>query len=226
MPSCLRRLGRVTALCVLVAAVAVPAARADFDATGTGGSPVLVDEGKRVVPKRVGANPANRLLDVPIDGYRYDYARRCLKRPQRGTVMLQSWLGSHVRGSFWGITRCEKLSRRNYSLHSEGRAIDWHLDVHNRADRRAAKRLIDLLLAPDKVGNRHALARRMGVQEIIWNCRSWWSGSESLGRYSACYDRKGRRRRIDDTTAHRDHIHIGLNRLGAKGKTSFWRSRR
>lgn len=196
------------ALCALIVAVAVaaPNAQAGF--------------------KTVKGNPANRLASLPIEDYRYDHATRCRRSPQRGTLMLQSWLESHARGTFWGIMRCEKLGKRNYSLHAEGRAIDWHLDVHNGADRRAAKRLIALLLAPDKMGNQHALARRMGIQELIWNCRSWWSGSESMGRYSACYDRRGRRRPIDDTTAHRDHIHIGLNRLGAKGKTSFWLSRR
>ena len=75
--------------------------------------------------------------------------------------------------------RCEKLSRRNYSLHSEGRALDWHLDARNAADRRAGRRLIKLLLAPDRAGNPHALARRMGIQEIIWDCRAWWSGARS-----------------------------------------------
>jgi hypothetical protein len=122
--------------------------------------------------------------------------------------------------------RCEKLSRRNYSLHSEGRALDWHLDARNAADRRAGRRLIKLLLAPDRAGNPHALARRMGVQEIIWDCRAWWSGAERPVRYSACYSRRGKpRRRVDATSAHRDHIHFGLNRMGAARLTSFWRSR-
>jgi hypothetical protein len=170
----------------------------------------------------VAHNPADRLAQRPIEDYRYDYAKRCRKRPSKGTLALQRWLGRNVRGQFWGILRCEKLSKRNYSLHSEGRAIDWHLSMHRAADRRAAKRLIRLLLAPDRMGNQHALARRMGIQEIIWNCRSWWSGSERMGRYSQCYNRKGRRVRISDTLAHRDHIHIGLNLQGARARTSFW----
>ena len=141
-----------------------------------------------------------------------------------GTLRLEHWLDAHVRGVSWGIMRCEKMGRGNYSLHSEGRAIDWHLSVHKAADRRAAKRLIDMLLAADRAGNPHALARRMGVQEIIWNCRSWWSGSDGMGPYSVCYDRKGRRKkRVGDTIAHRDHVHIGLNRAGARMQTSFWR---
>ena len=84
------------------------------------------------------------------------------------------------------------------------------------------ERIINLLLAPDRMGNEHALARRMGIQEIIWNCRSWWSGMSAMGKYSACYDRKGRRVRIDDTSAHRDHIHLGLSWPGARMRTTFW----
>jgi hypothetical protein len=161
---------------------------------------------------------------TPIDDYGYDHATRCVKRPSKGALAMVKWLKRNSRGEFWGIMRCEKLSKRDYSLHSEGRAIDWHLSVHNAADRRAAKRLIDRLLATDRAGNPHALARRMGVQEIIWNCRSWWSGSDGMGPYSVCYDRKGRRKkRVGDTIAHRDHVHIGLNRAGAGMQTSFWR---
>jgi hypothetical protein len=62
----------------------------------------------------------------------------------------------------------------------------------------------------------------MGIQEIIWNCRSWYSGGDSLRPYSPCYDSKGRRKKIDDTTAHRDHIHFGVNWRGAKMRTTFW----
>jgi hypothetical protein len=171
-------------------------------------------------------NPADRLADQPIDGYRYDTARRCARSPRSGTVALERWLRAHARGESWGIMRCEKLSRRNYSLHAEGRAIDWHLDARNASDRAGGRRLIKLLLAPDRAGNPHALARRMGIQEIIWDCRAWWSGSERAVGYSPCYTRRGKlRRRVDATTAHRDHVHIGLNRMGAARLTSFWRSR-
>lgn len=174
--------------------------------------------------KAVSGNPADKLVKRPIDDYAYDHAKKCKKRPSRGAQAFQSWLERNAGGTAWGIMRCEKLSRGNYSLHAEGRALDWHLDVHDRADRKEAKRIINLLLAPDRAGNEHALARRMGVQEIIWNCRSWWAGSESLGPYSVCYDRKGKRRkRVNDTSAHRDHIHFGLNRRGAAMRSSFWR---
>ena len=118
--------------------------------------------------------------------------------------------------------RCERWGKGRASLHAEGRAIDWQMSAKNAADKREAARLINLLLAPDRNGNLHALARRMGIQEIIFNCRSWYSGSDSLRPYSPCFDEKGRRKKIDDTTAHKDHIHFGLNWPGAKKRTSFW----
>ena len=169
-------------------------------------------------------NPADRLASLPIEDYKYDYAKRCRKKPMPGTLALERWLEKGWRGVSWGIMRCEKLGSRNYSLHAEGRALDWHLDVHNATDRRAARKLILTLLATDKVGNPHALARRMGVQEIIWNCRSWWPGADRMGKYSYCYDKRGRRKkRLDETQAHRNHVHIGLNLAGARKRTSFWR---
>jgi len=168
-------------------------------------------------------NPADRLVGKPIDDYGYDHAKRCVKHPTPGIRALQLWLEQNARGVSWGVIRCERWGNGRASLHAEGRAIDWHLDVHDPADRRAAGELIDLLLATDRAGNQHALARRMGIQEIIWNCRSWWSGSEGMDRYSLCFDRKGRRAKIDDTSAHRDHVHIGLSRAGARMLTSFWR---
>lgn len=64
----------------------------------------------------------------------------------------------------------------------------------------------------------------MGIQEIIWDCRSWWSGAERLGDYSLCVTEKGKRRRnVNPTLAHRDHVHIGLSRPGSRMRTSFWR---
>lgn len=173
---------------------------------------------------RVAHNPADKLASKPIDDYRNDHAKRCVKHPSKGALALVDWLQHNSRGVFWGIMRCEKLNRHDYSLHSEGRAVDWHLSVHSAADRRAARRLILMLLATDKAGNTHALGRRMGVQEIIWDCRSWWSGADRMGPYSVCYDSKGRKKKhVDETLGHLNHVHLGLSLRGARMQTSFWR---
>ena len=147
----------------------------------------------------VAGNPADRLAALPIDDYRYDRAHHCRRGPSKGALAVEAWLARNTLGSSWGIMRCERLSEQSMSLHSEGRAIDWHLDVHDPRD------------------------RRMGIQEIIWDCRSWWSGSDAMDRYSLCFNRRGRPVRISDTQAHRDHVHIGLSRQGAGMRTSFWR---
>jgi hypothetical protein len=159
----------------------------------------------------------------PIEDYAYDRAKDCRKRPTAGALALVKWLEKNAKGSSWGIMRCERWGKNGASLHAEGRAVDWHLDAARPADRREARRLIDLWLATDSEGNEHALARRMGIQEIIWNCRSWWSGSEGMDKYSVCFTGNGKRRKnVNRTVAHMDHIHIGLSWAGARKRTSFW----
>jgi len=187
-------------------------------------------------------NPANdrSLVAKPIEDFRYDGATSCRHGVPKGMKELQSWLERNVRGESWGIMRCERLKRRlnsgatrltprradNFSLHSEGRAIDWHLDAGVAKQRRAAMRLIRILLAPDRNGNDAALARRMGVQGLIFDCKSWWAGMDGLSEYSYCYKRNGDLRNgLDRTQAHRDHLHIELNWPGARKRTSFWHSK-
>jgi hypothetical protein len=172
----------------------------------------------------VAGNPAEALVAVPIEEPLYDPATRCMAEPKPGVVKLQHWLEANVRGVFWGSYRCEKWGKHSASLHAENRAIDWHLDVSSRADRRAADKLIRLLLAPDSAGNLQALARRMGVEELIWDCGYWGAGMAGFQPYGPCYTKRGKpRKEVNPTVAHRDHVHIGLTKAGAKGRTSFWR---
>jgi hypothetical protein len=172
----------------------------------------------------VAGNPADKLLAQPIEDSVYDPATHCAPKTKPGMVALQHWLEANVRGVFWGSYRCEKWGKDSASLHAENRAIDWHLDVASSADRRAATRLIRLLLAPDAAGNPQALARRMGVEELIWDCGYWGAGMSDFQPYSVCYSKRGKlRKHVDKTVAHRDHVHIGMTKVGAKARTSFWR---
>jgi hypothetical protein len=170
------------------------------------------------IPVPVEGNPADRLLSLPLEDSYYDGARKCTPRASRpGMLALQRWLEANSRGVFWGSYRCEKWGKGQASLHAENRAIDWHLDAAVRADERAAEKLIRLLLAPDAAGNPQALARRMGVQELIWDCGYWGAGMTEFSPYRPCM-----RSKVDKTTAHRDHIHIGMTKPGAKALSSFW----
>ena len=176
------------------------------------------------IPVPVEGNPADRLLSLPIEDSYYDGARKCApKAPRPGMLALQRWLEANSRGVFWGSYRCEKWGKGQASLHAENRAIDWHLDVSDSADQRAAEKLIRLLLAPDTAGNPQALARRMGVEELIWDCGYWGAGMTEFTEYGACYGKRGKlKRKLNKTVAHRDHVHIGMTKLGAAARTSFW----
>lgn len=166
------------------------------------------------------ANPANKLLGRGIDPIQYDRATGCNggKIPA-GTKALVAWLEHNANGVNWGEYRCEMWGKREASLHSAGRAIDWH-----PATMRDGYALVKLLLAPDEDGNAAALARRMGVQGLIFDCQSWFGGWDGqMGDYSYCYSKRGKRKKnLDPTQAHVNHVHIELNLRGAAKKTTFW----
>ena len=168
-------------------------------------------------------NPADSLRDVPLEDSRYDHATKCSKRTKPGVVAMTQWLEANARGVFWGSYRCEKWGKDSASLHAENRAIDWHLDAASKTDRKAADKLFRLLLAPDADGNPEALARRMGVQELIWDCGYWGAGMTEFRPYDPCFTKSGKpRKKVNKTIAHRDHIHLGMTKPGAKALTSFW----
>jgi hypothetical protein len=187
---------------------------------------MLAPAGAIALPK-LSANPANKLLKRGIDPLRYDRAKKCTGHNTKGAEALVAWLQKNSAGVNWGIYRCEKWGKNEASVHAEGRAIDWHLDAGDPSQKRAAYKLIELLLAPDKNANQVALARRMGVQGLIFNCQSWWGSPDGeLGQYSYCFNKKGKRKKgLNRTQAHMDHIHIELNKLGAAKKTTFWDSK-
>jgi hypothetical protein len=174
----------------------------------------------------VAHNPADALAEQPIENSTYDPATHCSSKRRPGMDALVSWLKGHAGGVFWGTYRCEKWGPKSASLHAENRAVDWHLDVDVPADRREAARLISLFLAPDRLGQPQALARRMGIEEIIWDCGYWGAGMSQFRPYSVCLSRRGKlKKHVDKTLAHRDHLHIGLTKAGAAKKTSFWTAR-
>jgi hypothetical protein len=168
-------------------------------------------------------NPADALAEQPIEDSAYDEATHCSKKARPGMTALVNWLGKNAGGVFWGTYRCEKWGPRSASLHAENRAVDWALDVDVPAQRKEAQRLIALFLAPDKLGQPQALARRMGIEEIIWDCGYWGAGMATYRPYSPCLSKRGKlRRKVDKTIAHRNHLHIGMTKAGAAKRTSFW----
>lgn len=168
--------------------------------------------------------PADALGTLPVERPTYDPATRCTKTRRPGIERMLAWLRKNADGVSWGSYRCERWGKGSASLHAEGRAIDWHLDSRVPIQRAAGKRLIRALLATDSTGNRQALARRMGVQELIWDCSYWSAAMDEFRIYRPCFaaDGRTRRKRVSATIAHQDHIHIGMTKAGAMARTSFW----
>src|SRR6478735_6328532 len=147
----------------------------------------------------VANNPADRLAGLTPDPENYDPATHCSSKPRPGMTALVAWLQRNAKGAYWGSYRCEMWGKHEASLHAEGRAVDWHLDVTNPADKAEAARLIALFLATDR------------------------AGMQDFKPYSACLNKHGDvRRNVDPTIAHRNHLHIGLSLAGAARRTSFW----
>lgn len=162
-------------------------------------------------------NPANDpdLIGRTLDPNRYDGAGGCRKREPKGMVALRKWMDRKTKPAFNNSIRCDG------GVHGTGRALDWTLDARKRSEKRQAMRVINTWMAKDDRGRRNALARRMGIQLIIFNCEFWQAGDTKMSRYSAC---SGGRKNADPTQGHIDHIHIELTKPAAKLRTSFWRS--
>lgn len=102
---------------------------------------------------------------APIEDYApYQPQTRCSPKPKPGTVVLAHWIVRKYGGAMGGISRGCKVGGQ--SEHKEGRAFDWTVDVHRRADRLRVKALLADLFATDAAGNTDAKARRMGVMAV------------------------------------------------------------
>lgn len=103
---------------------------------------------------------------------------------------------------------------RGRSEHKEGRAWDWAVSAHDRADAARATALLNWLLKKDGRGKKYASARRLGIMYIIWNRRIWGSAHAKDGW-----------RPYAGANPHTTHVHFSFSCAGAMGRTSFWTGR-
>ena len=145
----------------------------------------------------------------PLAGYQPQTT--CSPRAKPGVVDLsRRLLRSYPGTRSLGIVRACAAGGR--SEHKEGRAFDWGgLRASRAADRAKVKNFTTWLFAKDRHGNRNAVARRMGIQYVIWNKRIWGAYAASSGW-----------RKYTGANPHTDHVHISFTWAGARKKTSFW----
>jgi hypothetical protein len=146
-----------------------------------------------------------------IEGYaRYDVvAGECSPNEQPGVVAFRSLLQQKYGANGAGITRACNSSTR--SAHQSGRAYDWMLDARRSADMAKANEVLGWLLATDEHGNKHAMARRLGIMYIIWNHQMWsaWNADAGWQPYNGW-------------SPHTDHIHFSFGWPGARAETSYF----
>ena len=138
---------------------------------------------------------------------------RCLGKAQPGTVSLRRYIDHWFRGHSLGIYNCRNVAGTSHlSTHAEGRALDWALNAKVPRQRRQARRIIHFFLRDDSFGKPRAMARRWGIEVIIYNEHLW----------SVTHDREGWRPCRDSCSDHVDHLHIEQNWRGAKRRLSAW----
>ncbi|HEV2888791.1 MAG TPA: hypothetical protein VGX28_00285 [Frankiaceae bacterium] len=157
------------------------------------------------------APTAPRAYTAPIEAYApYSPQSICSPTAKPGVV---AWRDQLLRTYSWtrslGIVRACDVGGR--SEHKEGRALDWGVNVSSARDVAAVRDVFAWLFATDKYGNKHAMARRLGIQYIIWNRQIWGSYSASQGW-----------RAYTGASPHTDHVHFSFSWPGANKVTSYW----
>ena len=135
----------------------------------------------------------------------YQEGTRCLTENQPGAVafakLLNTTYGTHTYG----------ILRKCAAEHGEGRALDWMIDSTKPDNLALANALTRWLAAPDAQGRPGAMARRFGINYIIFNRQQWKAWAPERG-WTAYYG----------VSPHTDHIHFSFNWDGAYQRTSWW----
>jgi hypothetical protein len=159
---------------------------------------------------------------APVEAYSsYQPQTKCSPYAKPGSLALARWIVASYSGRQGRIA--SPCAGSSVSEHKEGRAFDWTLNSRSATDRARASRFLTRIWATDSAGERHALARRMGVMYIIWSDRiySSYNGfSARVYRSSSCRNKP--LSQCSWTLRHRDHVHISLSRSGGAGTTSFY----
>jgi hypothetical protein len=154
---------------------------------------------------------------VHIDPYaayrRADPDACATAQPQPGVLRFRAMLIERLGG--WGdsIVACSDYE------HEEGRAWDWMRDAGDPAEAASVQRLLTWILSTDEHGNRHAMARRLGLAYVIWNdsfLNLSAGASHEWEDYSACTPAT-----TDPGVCHTNHVHFSFAWTGARGETSW-----
>ena len=135
----------------------------------------------------------------------YQKGTLCLTQNQPGAVAFAQLLNSTYGSRTYGILRTCAAE------HGEGRALDWMISANNPEQLALANALTRWLAAPDAQGRPGAMAKRFGINYIIFNRQQWRAYDPGRG-WAPYYG----------VSPHTDHIHFSFNWDGAYKRTSWW----
>jgi peptidoglycan hydrolase-like protein with peptidoglycan-binding domain len=147
------------------------------------------------------AKPLSKIVDIASA---YQEQDSCDPTAKPGvTAFANLMLATYKTGVSAGIVRSCYLG--GASEHKEGRAWDWHIPATTK-DRATAQHVVNWLVA-----NKGEMARRFGIEYIIWNKHIWgvYRMSDGWRKYSG-------------ESEHTDHIHLSFSWDGALKRTSWW----
>ncbi|WP_328994915.1 hypothetical protein OG394_10350 [Kribbella sp. NBC_01245] len=164
-----------------------------------------------IAPQGATAAPSTPNFPAAIDDYSTYQPQTQCTAVKKGTVALRDLLNRTYGKHPAGLGR--DCDQGGTSEHKDGRALDYHFNVYDAGEKADADEFLQWLLETDKYGNKHAMARRLGIMYIIWNRRMWRAYEPSAGwqPYSG-------------PNPHTDHIHFSLSWAGAQQQTTWWTS--
>jgi hypothetical protein len=109
---------------------------------------------------------------------------------------------------------CRRTESGGYSLHGEGRAIDFGLNARNAGDEASANVFLSWLFETDAYGHTHARFQRLGLQRIGYRAQ-WWEADRREWRPQSSLHG-------DDTQDHWNHMHIEFGWPGARAETTWF----
>ncbi|MEE8476715.1 MAG: hypothetical protein V3S19_00010 [Gemmatimonadales bacterium] len=163
--------------------------------------------------------PPTPSFPATIDNYAKNAPWVCDPTVKPGTKAFADLLKSTYGYGYSGLTRsCGATSGAGRSYHKMGLAFDWSVTVYDAANRNTGNEVIAWLLATDEHGNKHALARRLGVVTIIWNDKVWRASTREWRDFDALRSCGS----TSEGCRHRNHMHFTLSADGAYQRTSWW----
>ncbi|MGB3185310.1 MAG: peptidoglycan-binding domain-containing protein [Ornithinimicrobium sp.] len=167
-------------------------------ATGPSPLPLLPDDPAYPIaePPESETLPDELDIDVP-----YQSQVVCDPVDKPGLEAFGNLIGEHYDRPTYSTSR-SCIDQK--SDHHDGRALDWPLDAGSPTDRRIGDAVVTWLTENDG-----EMAKRFGIQSIIWNAHSWRPNGGGWQGYVG-------------QSAHTDHIHFSFSRDGAMMRTSWW----